>query len=152
LSIRWSVNCAPMFNLLANQQLFENNLCNQMKIMDDFHCKQKPSCATTIFAVSKKMNGIQRRMLVSTWRMHCICTIQYAKRHLSSWNNIKQQKIKPIASIILLSYTWMKGSSSQSINQCCPIIILEAGFQTGDVWQFSWIFICMYVCYCMLCI
>jgi len=46
-----------------------------MKIMDDFRYEWKPLCAyhkNQHFSWRAKMNGTQRRTLVSPWRMHCI--------------------------------------------------------------------------------
>jgi len=77
-----SIHCpslSSMFNLLhnsMNQKLFEKHLCNQGSHYEKYrqfslrkgsHHMQPPN---QCFSLSAKMNGTQRKTLVSPWRMH----------------------------------------------------------------------------------
>jgi len=75
-----SIHCpspSAMFDSSTNQELFEKHLCNKSSCYentDNFllckgsHHMQRPNLC---FSLSAKMNGTQRRTLVSPWRMHC---------------------------------------------------------------------------------
>ena len=51
-------------------------------------------------ALSAKMNGTQRRTVVSSWRMHCMY-MQYAKRHQCMGLNSSEGKIKSIVLAVI---------------------------------------------------
>ena len=73
-----------------------------MKNMDDFHYQGKSSSATTklTLLLSAKMNGTQRRTLVSPWRMQCMyCGMPKGTSQAEVTLNI--EKIKPVALAII---------------------------------------------------
>jgi len=63
------------------------------------------------FLLSAKMNGTQRR--ACTNKSNTLYVLQYAKRHLSSWSDIKKWKSSQVHS---LSNCWSEGIS-QSVSQ-----------------------------------
>jgi len=109
----WSIHCpssSAMFDLLhssTNQEMFEKHLCRKvatMKNTDDFslHTKEAIMCNHQIkrFSLSAKMNGTQRRTLVSHWRMHCTyCGVPKGTSQAEATSN--SEKIKPIALAVI---------------------------------------------------
>ena len=79
ISVKWSIHCAllsAVFNLLHSR----TNQCNQSSHYEKYG--QFPLQGSHMlppnwhFSPSAKINGTQRRTLVSPWRMHC------TKKHL----------------------------------------------------------------------
>jgi len=74
-----------------------------MKNMDNFHCTKEAIGMQTsnwCFSQSAKMNGIQRRTLVSSWRMHRMyCGMPKGTSRVKA--TLNSEKIKPIALSII---------------------------------------------------
>jgi len=115
----WSI-CNTLFsdmlNLLhsnTNQQLVEKLLCNQsnhyknVSIVKGSHHMPPPNWHLLLLT---KMNGTQRRTLVSAWRIHCLyCGMPKGTVQAEAMSN--SEKIKPVA-LVLLSYVALKTSVS----------------------------------------
>jgi len=91
-----------------NQQLFKRNFCSHYENYGWFLLRMKASMCLPQnqhdFSWRAKMNGTQRRALVSPWRMHCMYS--GVKRHLSSWSNVEQWINQACSSI--LSHCWVR--------------------------------------------
>jgi len=88
-----------MFNPLCssmNWQLFKKNFCNQRSHYENYGRFPLGIKAITClpqnwhFSWWAKMNGTQRRTLVSPWKMHCMYS-SMAKGHLSGWSKVRQR-------------------------------------------------------------
>jgi len=82
-----------------NKQHFEKLLCNQSNRYEMISAKKGshhvPPPNGTLFTVSKDEWYTKEDTGKSI--KNALCAHQYAKRHLSGWNNVKKWKIKPIA-------------------------------------------------------
>jgi len=74
-----------------NQELFEKHLCNQGSHYEHYP-KEAINCNHQInFSLSAKMNGTQRRTLVSPWRMHCMhCSMPKGTTWAEATSNSKK--------------------------------------------------------------
>ena len=98
-----------MFYLLhssTNQEVFEKHFCiesSHYEIYGQFlvYTQRKPSRATTkLTLLSAKMNGTQRRTLVSPCRMHCMYSgMPKGTSRAEATSN--SEKIKPVALAII---------------------------------------------------
>ena len=73
-----------------------------MKNMNDFHYEGKPSCATnkSIFLLSAKMIGTQKRTPVSPLGMHCMyCSMPKGTTRFEAMSY--SEKIKPVALAVI---------------------------------------------------
>jgi len=105
-----------MFNLLCsstNQQLFKKNFWNQSSHYENYG--QFPEAImyllqTRYFSWRTKMNGTQRRALVSPWRMHCMYS-GMAKDTAQAEATSNSERIKWIMQI------WRHQAGRQSVSQ-----------------------------------
>ena len=104
----WSIHChslSAMFDSLhsnMNQEVFEKHLGNKSSHYEKYgrflvmrkgsHHVQPPN---KCFSLSSKMNGKQRRTLVSPWRMHCTCCMPKGTSRAEATSN--SERIKPAA-------------------------------------------------------
>jgi len=118
----WSIHCPPlsaMFNSLhssLNQELFEKHLCNQGSHYEKYgrfplrkgsiHV-QPPN---QYFSLSAKMNGTQRRTMISRWRMYCTY-YSMPKRLLSGWSDVKQWKNQACIALAVIELHQSEGIS-----------------------------------------
>jgi len=102
----WSIHCPSLsatFDSLyssTNQELFEKHLCSQGSHYEKYgqfplhkgsHHMQPPK---QYFSLSAKMNGTQKWILVSPWRMHCTyCGMPKDTSRAKATSN--SEKIKP---------------------------------------------------------
>jgi len=113
-----------MFNPLyssTNQHLFKRTSAikvTTMKIMDDlcYELMEAIMCLSQNqhFSQWEKINGTQRRALVSLWRMHLIYR-DMAKGTSWAEATLNSKKIKPIA-LVILELCWSEGIS-QAVSQ-----------------------------------
>jgi len=90
----------------TNQQLFKKKFCNQSSHYENYRWFLQQMEAITClpqnqhFSWWTKMNGTQRRAVVSPWRMHCVYS-GMAKG--TSWADAmsNSEKIKPVALAIV---------------------------------------------------
>ena len=112
LSEKWRIHYASvlaMFNPLysnTNRELFEKHLCNQSSHYEKygwFPFRREAYHVLPLnrhFSLSAKMNGTQRRTLVSPWRMHFMyCSIPKGTSQDEAMLN--SEKIKPVAVVII---------------------------------------------------
>jgi len=99
-----------MVNLLyssMNQQLFEKNFCNQSSRYENYG--QFPLQMEAIMCLPQnqhflqwtKMNGTQRRALVSPWRMHCMYSGMAKGTSWAEEVSNNEKKIKSVALAIV---------------------------------------------------
>jgi len=99
----WSIHCpslSAVFDSLhssTNQEMFEKHLCNKSSHYEKYGwflvMQRKPSHATielTLFTVSKDEWNTKEDNGKSL--KNALYVLQYAKRHLSGWSNVKQWK------------------------------------------------------------
>jgi len=107
---------ATHYTAVRINDCLKKNLCNQSSHYENY--RRFPLWMEAItclphFLWWAKMNGTQRRALVSLWRMHCVQ--RYGKRYLSGWSDIEQWKNQPHS----LSYCqiWRHHSVRQLVSQ-----------------------------------
>ena len=142
-SEKWNIHytlLSAMFNPLhssANQELFEKHY-NQNSHYENYGWF--PEAITCYrqnrhFLLSEKMNGTQRRTLVSPWRMHCTyCGMpkgtSWAKATLNSEKN--QARSLSRYQVILI---WRYQSVSQSVPQSVENSIIKKKNSVGTCWK-----------------
>ena len=98
-----------------------------VKNTDNFRYEGKPSRATANhhFSLSAKMNGTQRRTLVSPWRMHCMyCGMPKGTSRTEATSN--SEKIKPVALAVIKLHLSAEGISqwiTQSVSRKFHLIL-----------------------------
>ena len=136
----WSIHFHSLSSILnslhssTNQEVFEKHLCIKSSHYEKYgqlrislhkgsHHVLPPNWH---FSLSAKINGTQRRTLVSPWRM-TLYILQYAKRRLSGWSNVEQWKIKLIA-LAVIKLRLSEGISQLANRKFCVFLKFRSNF------------------------